>query len=281
MIFSDSKKNNEYFSRGYTVLPLLNESQVDELLKIFNQNYSLEKFPSVYNTIVNASEREISFINDSINTIIYPSLTKVIFDFKIVASAFMIKKPEADSYLNFHIDPTMTYKHLNNVALWIPLCDIDETNGLFYLEPYTKYMIDYYTPSMPSPFFGYEELIRQNSICFKFKKGEALFFDNRILHSTGKNESGTTRVAIVTKLLDAGAPLATPYYEAEKSINRQVSLFEHRRNIFLTGEFRNSTPPPDSVYIEYLDHLPMRYSQEEYLARRNFYYNQFKDTLYA
>ncbi|MCS6933621.1 MAG: phytanoyl-CoA dioxygenase family protein [Chitinophagales bacterium] len=260
--------NHQYFSSGATIIPLLNEEQIGKLLRIFYTNFNPDNLPLLYDTIATEPAHHIKKINQEILSVIGEPLSNALENFEIVCSIFIIKKPGNDSYLNFHIDPTMTYRHLNNMALWIPLCDIDEHTGMLCLDLATRNMVDYYTFTMPCPFAGYEETIRKHSVCFPMKSGEALLFDNRILHCTERNLSTKLRVAVVSKIIDKSAPLVTVYYFKDNPPGKQAALYEHKRNIFLSGEFRLSVPPDDSIFVKYLPHLPLSFSEDAYLKHR-------------
>lgn len=163
-----------------------------------------------------------------------------------------------------HIDPSMTEEGFNHIGVWIPLCDVDENTGRMCLLPDSeKWLPPFSTNSMPYAYQHVEHLLEPKLSCLDMKAGEALFFNNSMLHCTQKNNSGKTRLAVIIKLIDKDAPLSTVYYNPAAPENEKVSLYQHSYNFFIDALFRTSTPPTSSKFIKFIPNLPHIFKEDE------------------
>ena len=266
LVFKDSKHQEEYISKGYTIIPLLDNHEVTKLETVFYDNFNVDTLSSVYDTIAIAEVDKIQRINEMINNIIAPKTHAVIAKAQIIASIFILKKSSDDSFLGVHLDPSMTTEDYNNIGVWIPLCQIDKSAGRMCFLPQSQYFIPpFNTSSIPCAYSDIESHLKPEMICLDMQAGDALFFNNSMLHCTEKNTSGRNRIAVVSKLIDENAPLATVYYNPNASEGKQVSLYQHYENIFLNGKFRDSYPPESSNFIKHVPELPIKFDQHSYL----------------
>jgi hypothetical protein len=67
----------------------------------------------------------------------------------------------------------------------------------------------------------------------KMRQGEALIFDNRMMHHSYKNLSGSTRVAVICGLFPQDAVLTT-CHKPEYTCGGKVELIEHDDDFLLT-----------------------------------------------
>lgn len=270
LFFNDPKLQSDYVRNGYVVTNFLEQAKVkaleNEFYKIFGGK--LSQLPSVYDTIATEDVETINKVNEAINRVCAESIHALISNARIVASIFILKKPGNDSFKGLHVDATMTTEEYNNVGVWIPLCAVDENVGRMCLVRGTQHTVKYNTPSMPCPYHDIETELLKEMICFDMLPGQALFFDNRMLHCTEMNKSSTNRIAVVSKLIDVDAPLVTTYYLPENQQGEKVMLYEHIENIFESDAFRLPTPPSSSKFIGYVNDLPKQVTLEEYNAAK-------------
>jgi hypothetical protein len=264
--FVESNHQEEYSKKGFVISSLLDSDEIKNLEGIFHHHFNIDELPSVYDTVATTPAETIRKVDDEIIKICLPKLQNVIKDFHWVGSIFFIKKSDPESQRGMHIDPSMTDEGFNHIGVWIPLCDIDENNGrICLLSGSEKWLPPFSTPSMPYAYKDVEHLLEPKLSCLDMKAGEALFFNNSMLHCTQKNNSGKTRLAVIIKLIDKDAPLSTVYYNPEAPENEKVSLYQHSYNFFVDALFRSSTPPANSKFIKFIPNLPRIFKKEEIL----------------
>lgn len=265
--FTSEVVSKNYFDKGYVITSLLNQDLVKRLETIFYNNFDVQSLPQVYDTIAATDVITIQKVNDEVNEICQTVLAQTFSNYRIVGSIFFLKKSGEDSYKGMHLDATMTLDGFNNIGVWIPLCDIDEYTGkICLLDNSHRFLPPYHTPSMPCPYSEVETVIEPYLTCLTMKAGDALFFNNSILHCTQKNVSGKTRIAVIIKLIDENAPLVTAYYDENGEIGKKVKLYEHEYDFFITGKFRLPVPPANSRFREYVTELPKSFSADEILS---------------
>lgn len=262
--FINDEYNRKYFRDGFLTAPFLKPEEIDLINNVFHRHFHFANMPSIYDTIAETPPETIEAVNLELNAICETILKKLLINYRIVGSIFFIKKPGEDTYKEFHIDPSMTKEGYNNIGIWIPLCDIDEQTGRMCLLKHShQFLPPYYSTSMPYPYREVEHIIAPHVICFTQHAGEALFFNNSMLHCTQKNTSGKIRIAVIIKLIDENAPLVTPYYDAEEEPDKQVSIYQHNYDFFVKCNFRNASPPEQSKFLGYLPGLPKIFNEAE------------------
>jgi hypothetical protein len=262
--FISEENQMQYEKNGYLTIPLLNTGQVAQLAQIFHRHFNITTVPTVYDTVADTPVDRVRQVHEEINEVCKSALHNLVQNFRIAASIFIIKKSGEDSYKGVHLDASMTAQGYNNVGIWIPLCDIDEQTGRMCLFGNSQHFLPpYSTPSMPNSFEQTEDMVEKHLTCFSMKKGEALFFNNNMIHCTQKNTSGKTRIAAVIKLLDENAPLVTAYYDSTAAKDEMVSLYQHEEAFFLPAAFKSQKPPINSRFIGYVPGLPKIFSETE------------------
>jgi len=270
--FLSEEHHSRYFKHGYLTIPFLNPYQVSQLEQIFNRNFDISAVPSVYDTVADIPIEKVESVYHQINEVCQSNFDKVVKNYRIVASIFIIKKSEDDSYKGVHLDASMTLEGYNNIGIWIPLCDVDEQTGrICLLDNSHHFLPPYNIPSMPCAFHHIESIVEQHLTCISMRSGDALFFNNSMLHCTQKNRSGKTRIAVVIKLIDVNAPKVTAYYDENSPEGKKLRLYQHEDNFFLPGAFKMPMPPPSSRFVGYVPELPRFITEEEFFKLRGRY----------
>jgi hypothetical protein len=254
----------QYNRRGFFKAKCLSSDHIGLILNIFHRSFDIESLPNIYDTIANTPVEIIKLVNKSINEICEPLIQEELSNFKIVCSIFFIKKSGENSEVGLHIDRSMTTEEFNNIAIWIPLIDIDSSIGqMCLLEGAQNILPPYFTPLMPPPFLDTEEEVRPHLTCIDMKAGEALYFNNNIAHCTPINTSGKDRIAVVIKVIDENAPLVTAYYKPEGKIGEKVAVYEQEHDFFYSEKFKLPNPPLSSKFIKFVPNLPIVFKKHD------------------
>ncbi len=265
MCFKNQNLQHEFQQRGFTTAPLLNSAQVQALTEIFYRHFNASELPDVYDTVASTPAAVIRAVDEEVVNICKPALDTLLDNYHWICAIYFIKKSTPQSHLGLHVDPSLTTEDFSTISLWIPLCDIDETTGrICFLPGSEKLLPPYFTPTMPFPFKEVEPLVAPHLQCLSMKAGDALLFNNNALHCTEKNTSGNTRLAIVAKLIDKNAPLATVYYNPASEPGKQVALYEQPKDYFQTAAFRSPEPPAASRFLKFIPRLPVVLTAEAF-----------------
>jgi hypothetical protein len=221
---------------GYQVSPFLDESALNELRQLYDKTHQIDDkkggmFYSVYSRDLEYRKK----VHDEIGRIIQPSLDKYLQDYKVIINSFVIKAPGPKSEFHLHADTTgLDERKHSALNVWIPLIDVDKDNGALALVPEShKFFTPYRSISFPAPFDHIQSTVKKYLEIIPVKAGEALIFDNRMLHNSPPNTSNETRVAIVCGLFPKDVSMMT-CHKAEYKLGGDVELIEHDDDFLLT-----------------------------------------------
>lgn len=234
VIKEDSLKETIH-QKGFDIQAFLSDDQLADLMAVFNEHHSWDEdkggmFYSVYS-------RDLAYrkeIHEKIGAVLAPLLAKHFQNYKVMINSFVVKLsgPESEFYL--HQDTTGLDEHkFSPLNLWIPLVDVDEEKGcLGVIEKSHHFFTPYRSISFPAPFDHIQSTVKQYLQPVRMKAGEALIFDNRVLHHSYKNLSGKTRVAVVCGLFPKEAELIT-CHKSEYKCGGEVELIAHDDDFLL------------------------------------------------
>ena len=148
-------------------------------------------------------------------------------NYQAFGAAFLFKMPSNNSELGVHQDWTIVDEN-NFVALncWIPLTDINETNGALHVVPGSHFP-SYSTvraPTVPFFFSGNEDVVIAESVPMYVKAGEAVILNQSVIHYSPPNRSDKIRKAITAGVKSQGGPMHF-HYKAPDQTDR-LEVFE-------------------------------------------------------
>ena len=202
-IFKSEKLAHTIHTKGYQVVDFLTQDVLDELDKIYTEehHFDLENggmFYSMYSKDTAYRKR----VHSRIGELLKPKLEEYFKAYNNVINAFVVKLPGEKSEFYVHQDTTgLDELKYSPLSLWIPLQDITKENGALSVIEKTQWFFSPYRGiSFPFPFKGINETIKRYLKPVFMKRGQALFFDNRIIHNSMANTSSKARVAIICGL---------------------------------------------------------------------------------
>jgi hypothetical protein len=235
-IFRNDKWANELYELGYKIINKVNNNDIVSLLNLFNETHTLKNdeggmFYSVYSQDIEYRRK----IHNEIHKILMLYLQEHFQNFKVMINSFVVKLSGPDSEFYLHQDTTgLDEWKFSPLNLWIPLIEVNEQNGcLGIIEKSHHFFSPYRSISFPAPFDNIQGTVKQYLKPVSMTAGEVLVFDNRMLHNSYKNISGTTRVAVICGLFPKDAKLIT-CHKPEYKCGGKVELIEHDDDFLLT-----------------------------------------------
>jgi len=222
-------------TEGFAVRQIIDASQLESLIGLYNDLHNITTddggmFYSVYSQDIGYRKR----IHVEIGRILKPTFEEHFHDYRTMLNSFVVKAPGANSEFYLHQDTTgLDEWHFSPLSIWIPLDDVNEHNGCLGIVPRShRFFSPYRSISFPAPFDQISSDVKRFIIPVEMKKGEALIFDNRLVHNSSQNLSGTTRTAVVCGLFPKDAKLIT-CHKPEYSLGGKVELIEHDDSFLL------------------------------------------------
>lgn len=208
MLFKNEKLQKQFDLYGYVVIPFLNPSQVNELRDFFFATHP--KIPAgFYSSSFNTDTNHKQQINAKIEEVLNEQVSAHFNSIKKLGSCFLNKQPDAASEMPIHQDWTVVDEpRFDSVTIWIPLQDVDETNGAVQvIDGSHRFSAALRAPSLPDPFKNIQHEIRSDLKLLKMKAGEAFIFSHALLHASPANRSNESRIVVTYGLIDTNAQL--------------------------------------------------------------------------
>lgn len=164
-------------------------------------------------------------VDSDLGSALKPLFDALFKDYKTVINSFIVKHsgPKSEFYLHQDSTGLNEWKH-SPLSLWMPMKDAAIENGCMWVVPGShKWFSPYRGISFPSMFDDHRELLKPYLIPIEVKKGEALIFDNRIVHLSGANLGGRPRVVVMSGIFPQDAELISVY--RDEHANGPVEIY--------------------------------------------------------
>jgi hypothetical protein len=216
MIFQDATYQKEFERKGFVVIPgLLKATDLPEIDSFFN-NLPKQTLP-FYTTNWIPDEAYKRKVHEFLQPRLDAAASSVLRAFRSVFSYYLVKQPHATNKVAIHQDWSLTDESLfSGLTIWIPLVDTNETNGSFYVLPYSHRFMQNVRGSnidMPYSAAGNDAEAKLLKPVY-LKAGDAIFFHHRLIHFSPPNLGKEIRVAIGHTVLPLEAPMYH-YYKTE------------------------------------------------------------------
>lgn len=225
-IFKEEKLNREFLKNGYVIVPFIDKPKIEQLLLLYKELYP-EGVKGFFTTTFANDETHRNRVNDEIRKVCLPALSEYFENFKTYFSSFIVKAPGKESELILHQDMTLVDESVfTGINVWSPLVDLTPENGAIYVLPEShRLMPSYRGSSLPDIYDDVKQEVRELMQPCYLKAGEAIIFDQSIMHYSPPNLSQSERPVINTFVAHQEATILTCYWD--KETEGQIELFEH------------------------------------------------------
>lgn len=187
-IFKDIELQKRFDRDGYVTLPFLNADQVAKLARLYSE---VEPNPqegfssSIYNSDIDLKIQT----SGKIASIFQETVDRNFENFRSLGCSFLCKTPGERSFMPVHQDWTVVDESkFGSVTIWVPLIDVNEQNGAMRILPGSHKFSDVLrSPTLPGAFSGLENDIYGRMKWVKVKAGEAVIFNQALLHASPAN----------------------------------------------------------------------------------------------
>ncbi|MFT5860225.1 MAG: hypothetical protein ACI865_002333 [Flavobacteriaceae bacterium] len=225
-IFSDPKLQAEFHENGYVIIPFISQAQIKELFGVYSSIYP-DGVEGFFTTTFanNVEHREL--VNQSIKNICIEQIENLFENYKILFSSFIVKAPGEDSRLIMHQDMTLVDEDFfSGINIWCPMVDLNETNGAIEVVPKShRFYKTYRGSSIPDIYDNVKDEVRGLMQPCYLKAGEAIIFDQSIIHNSPPNLSDTERPTINTFVAHSDARIKICYWDKD-TFGDNIEIFE-------------------------------------------------------
>lgn len=223
-VFKDVDLQNQLNDNGFVILDFLSSDELQTL-----NNFYLVKHPETVNgfyTSTFAKDTEYrKEVDSAIQAQMKRNLENYFFDYKIHCGSFIVKGADEKSVLKMHQDMTLVDESIyTGINIWIPLIDLTTENGAIEVLPRSHRLFKTFRgASLPDIYDGIENSVYKVMQPFYLKAGQAIVFDQSIIHYSPANKSDKVRPVINTFITHKDATIQICYWD--KNSRNEIELF--------------------------------------------------------
>jgi Phytanoyl-CoA dioxygenase (PhyH) len=224
-VFKDQQMQDEFEKNGFVVAPFYTADEIAELNNLYYTLHPKDEkgfFPSTFSKDKNYRSKADS----EIRRIDERAIDKYLQDVKIMCGSFIVKSPGPESAMCVHQDMTLVDESkYTGINIWVPLIDLNDTNGAIEVLPGSHRIYPSYRGStVPGIYEEISDEIKPYLQTLYLKAGEAVFFDQSIIHFSKANLSDKVRIVTNTYFTHKDATFRIVYWN--KDYGNKVELFE-------------------------------------------------------
>lgn len=276
-LFKDADSQKKFEKDGFVKVPLLNESEVTQLRDYYHslQHDHIGAY-GFHISLENKSQDYVNGVFEKLFATFVPKLNALLNEYKTFTASYVIKEAGLQNIVPPHQDWSFVdERNFCSATVWVPLMDVNKNNGALGVIRGSHRLLNY-PRSSPSPqaksilsdhaftLFPFVEIV-------DMKAGEALIFDNRLVHASPPNTTGISRIAAGIGITQKDAVLRH-YYQVPGPDERievyevDQAFFPKYNNGVMSALFDQGRRPEKLKCIKaYKKNLP-RFSSEEMKA---------------
>lgn len=263
-IFLESNWYKTFKEDGYIIVDLLSEDDIKFCLKKYyniENDFISSNDQNRYNTLEIENYAYRSSVYNHLAPFLQEKIAQFVKGYNILGINFAVKKPYGDEFPP-HVDDAHADNHHLGINVWIPLTNVAPENGSLYLfKGSQKIDIPMRGIGLPFPYLKYNEFIKQHTKPVTLKLGQAIIFNDKILHGSGKNNTDEERPAIIVGLISAQANPKV-YVRYASLGHGRAELFDAPSEFFFKFNFEKRPGEFNSYGI--FDYVPTTIDEKEF-----------------
>ena len=224
-VFRDPEHQAQFERDGYVVLPFYNEEEIKELRQLYT-GIQPKEFEGFFPSTFSRDHNYRTTADIEIRRICDRSVQKYLIDVKVICGCFIVKTPIPESAMCVHQDMTLVDESkFSGINIWVPLMDLNDENGTLEILPGSHRLFPTYRGATIKGI--YEECVdevRKYLIKVYPKAGEAIIFDQSIIHFSEANRSKEDRIVTNTYFAHKDATFQICYWRED--FGNKVEIFE-------------------------------------------------------
>jgi hypothetical protein len=216
----DPARQDELERYGFAVVPLFDVEQVTELRRIQTTLGPAPDDPQLaLNWSFHSRSQEHKAAVQALRPLLDPALDAVLADQVAYLTTFITKWPGPHGAFPPHQDPTLVdERRFTGVTVWAPLTAVGADNGMLHVVPGSHRFSDTVRVQDVdrSPFADLDRaVIERHGRGVPLAAGEAMVFDNRLIHYSLPNVTDEARVVVSFGVRPAAARCVVVLAEAD------------------------------------------------------------------
>ena len=199
-VFNDPTVEESFTRDGYAVTPFFSQDEIERCKALYAAH--VPDLPSEFFTTAYLPMGEPRLhLERALKEIIAPRAAALMHEYASCMNVYIVKRghPDAQPML-LHQDFSFVDHSVNRCArVWIALVDVDRHNGCLTVLPRSHRLSEHIAAmgGTGTPYDLHREVLEaEYTLAVPMKAGEAMFFDERMLHGSFPNTSSDRRIAV-------------------------------------------------------------------------------------
>jgi len=249
-ILKDETIENEVNSKGYAIINLLSEVEIEKLQIKMNAIFSnRDNFSGTFSSVSALNKEDRKKVHLFIKDTITNKLNCYFKNFKIPLSLFYSRKPDNKYLLEWHNDPSLLLnEHLEPFyALWCPLVDVNNLHGALKVIPGSHRWVNKLNLAYKIQDWHFEkqrDYLNKFGVNLSLKAGQAVIFDARLIHGSEPNKSKIYRDNIVMRICHQNSAFFNLFIKQPES--KKADLYMQNEDYFFSDTLKNHIDIPET-----------------------------------
>lgn len=232
VIFKEPALQDRFNDQGFVVLEFLDAQEIEYINQLYNKLHP-DGVAGFYTSTFAKDTNYRKTVDDEIKALMKRGLEKYFFDYKVYCGSFIVKAPGQKSELILHQDMTLVDEsRFTGTNIWIPLVNLDEKNGAIEILPKSHRLFKTYRgSSLPDIYDGIVPEVKTLLKPCYLKAGEAIIFDQSIIHYSPPNLSYRVRPVINTFITHKDASIKICYWD--KKTPDAIEIFDQEEDFMV------------------------------------------------
>jgi hypothetical protein len=269
-IFIDPNLQSDFEKNGYVVVDFISPDLIDEIKKLYDDvtpdDMFVPKKHAYHCTFIDGNIEYKTRINQVFSQYCEPLIKPYLIDFKLFTANFYIKQPgNGDFQVHQNWNIVDEKKH-TSLTIWFPLHDTNEHNGTIEVVAGSNKIVDNIN-TLNFPYFFKDfvpEIKEKYAKPVDLKVGQAIIFDDNIIHYSKTNKSDTTRRAIQLQCVPKEAEMI--FYYVDPQNTEVIEMYETNFEFYLTHSIKDVIGRPPLKYLGKIPNENIFLKEEEFVA---------------
>lgn len=228
-IFKNEQLDIQFKELGYVVVDFMDRKTALDLYKTcikFESNVNAKFYTSLWSSNVGYRKK----VDDLIVQTLKEKATDLFFDYIPFFGDLLVKQPSLNKNFPIHQDWTFVDEEtFASAYIWCPLQDVNYLNGnLQVVEKSHKFLDKIRGANIVVSYEEIKDKIANKYLkSIKLKAGQAIIFNQALLHASPPNRSLKTRIAMGLLMLPIEAKVFHYYYDVEEAVFKRIEADKH------------------------------------------------------
>jgi ectoine hydroxylase-related dioxygenase (phytanoyl-CoA dioxygenase family) len=227
-VFKDELMQETFEREGIIVVDFYNAEQIEEVKNLYDILHPKDE-KGFFSSVLSKDKKYRKTVDLELKRIGHDRCEKLLTDYQLVNGALFVKSSGEESYIHAHQDMTLVDEsEFTAISIWTTTVDLTDENGVMYFLPGShRFFPTYRAPTIPMFYDPIKEEIKDYMIPYYLKAGQAIIFDQSIIHFSIPNKSKEVRIVSNIYFTQKNAKFLICYHDKNNAeFEGKVEVFE-------------------------------------------------------